>query len=127
MIAMAEKWHVNEENRVLPCEAEVRGCGVKSGLPHFDSKEQAELWIAKQDEGYSAFGTQRGNSVKIGNANSETRAAVRKLLEKGIVVHSAKTIEQIPLAPLELSEIDILEEEVRGVPLEKLKSGSRPF
>lgn len=124
---MANKWHVNEEGRVLPCEAEVRDCGLRGNSPHFDNKEDAEHWIAQKDEGYSAFGTRRGNSVKIGNASRDTREAVRKLLEKGIVVHSAKTIDQIPLTPLELSEIDILEEDLRGVSLEKLKSGAKPF
>lgn len=124
-------WHINTKGEVHPCRAKPGNCrfgGATGEENHFSSKEDAELSLAKKNLDYSALGTRKKRStINIGKANTETLAAVETLVDKGLAVSSAKTLDALQPATGRYSEVDILEEDLKGLSLDVLKSKKRPF
>lgn len=124
-------WHINDKREVHPCRAGSGNCrfGGDSGEDnHFSSRESAELSLALKDEEFSALGTRRKrSSVDLKDARPETRSAVEGLLKRGVSVATTKTLDGLPLGDFTHSEVDILEEDLKGLSLESLRKSKLPF
>lgn len=124
-------WHINDKGEVHPCRARSGNCrfgGASGEENHFSSRESAELSLAKKDGEYSALGTRRKRApLDIGKAKTETRVAVETLLDKGVAVNTTKTLDGLPLGVARHSQVDILEEDLKGISLDVLKGKQRPF
>lgn len=122
-------WHINNKGEVHPCRARPGHCrfgGTSGKENHFSSKEQAEKISAQSAGSFSILGTQR-KRINIGKANTDTIKAVSSLVERGVSVSSVATLDRLPLEAKEHSEVDILEDDIRGLSLQGVRRAGRPF
>ncbi len=125
------KWHINSKGGVYPCRARAGKCplgGATGQENHFSSQEAAELYLAKSSNSFSALGTKRKKlSIEIGDVKDETKAAIEGLLNKGVSVSAPSGLQDLSNStPTRASEVDILDEDLKGISIEKIRS-LRPF
>lgn len=128
--AGSNRWHINDVQKVMPCDAAPGTCRFGKGSEeprHFASEAEGELFLAKKDSSFSPIGTRRRKAAKpvvnVEKASVGTKTAVNKLVEKGFSVGTARSLEEVGVSS---SQIDILDEDLRGISLDTVKK-NLPF